>query len=241
MPPLEAACKRAKETGLLAPEGSKDIAIKEIEDGQQGNGNMWNFIVPMVVLIGVTLYYDIDLLYGTVAAVVVSIIMFMVQKLMTLKEASTAIFEGFQSMLMPLCIIIAAFMLKDVNDQLGLTNFVIDSIMPYMNQNLLPALTFIVVAALGFFTGANWGTWAITLPIVVPLAIAADVNMLLVLGAVWSGGGFGTHMCPWGDATVLSSAASGCDNLAHVKTQLPLAITGALFTIVVYLVLGFIM
>lgn len=239
--PLQDSCNRAKETGQLAPAGSENMSMKEIDEAEQGSGNLWNFIIPIVVLIGVTMYYGIDLLYGTVAAVVVAFLMALVQKLMTVAEASKAIFEGFQSMLMPLCIIIAAFMLKNVNDQLGLTDYVINLAMPYMNGALLPAITFFIVAALGFFTGANWGTWAITLPIVIPLAAAADVNMLLLLGAVWSGGGFGTHMCPWGDATVLSSAASGCDNFAHVKTQLPLALTSAIVAFILYIVLGYIM
>lgn len=241
MKPMEAAFKRVRETGQLAPDGSDSIAIKEIDEAEQGNGNMLNFIIPMIVLVAVTWYFDIDLLYGTVAAVMVSIIMFLIQRLMTLYEASEAVFEGFKSMLLPLCIIIAAFMLKDVNDQLGLTNFVIDSVTPYMNKIMLPALTFVIVAGLGFFTGANWGTWAITLPIIIPLAKHVDVNMLLMLGAVWAGGGFGTHMCPWGDAVVLSSAASGCDNIAHVKTQLPFALVGGAFTVIIYIILALIM
>jgi len=117
---------------------------------------------------------------------------------MSFKEASEMVFEGFKGMLLPLAIIIASFMLKEVNDQLGLTGYVIDAVKPYMNGAWLPALTFLVVALLGFFTGANWGTWAIALPIVIPLAQAAGVNMLLVLGSMWAAGGFGSHACPWG-------------------------------------------
>lgn len=239
--PMKKADNRAKETGVLAPEGSVAMTVPEVQPQEGIKLNLWNFIIPMLVLIAVTIIYDVDLLKGTVAAVIVAILMFLPQKLMTFNEAFDLVVEGFKGMLLPLAIIIAAFMLKDVNDQLGLTPYVIDAVKPYMNGSLLPGLTFLVIGALGFLTGANWGTWAISMPIVIPLAQSAGVSIPLVLGAMWAAGGFGSHACPWGDATVLSSTACGCNNFDHVKTQFPYAMIGGGISFIIYLILGFVM
>lgn len=77
--------------------------------------------------------------------------------------------------------------------------------------------------------------------IVVPLIIALNGNILLVLSAVVSGGVFGSHACFYSDATVLSSATCEIDNMDHAVTQAPYAITGAVLAVIAYLVAGFAM
>jgi Na+/H+ antiporter NhaC len=105
----------------------------------------------------------------------------------------------------------------------------------------MPALAFVVLAGLTFATGSFWGTYAVALPIVVPLAREVGADQLAVIGAVVSAGGFGSHACFFGDTTVLASQASGCENLAHARSQLPYVLFGAVLTTAAYLAAGLLM
>jgi Na+/H+ antiporter NhaC len=118
---------------------------------------------------------------------------------------------------------------------------VIDVASPWMSRAMLPAVAFAALAPLTVATGSFWGVYAIATPILVPLAISLDVYPPLAVGAMVSAGAFGSHACFYGDATVLSSAASGCNNMAHAVTQLPYALLAATVTTIIYLALGFMM
>ena len=102
----------------------------------------------------------------------------------------------------------------------------------------LRAVIFVALSLITFSTGSFWGVYAVSLPIVVPLASSMDVPMPLVLGAVISAGAFGSHACFYGDASVLASSSSGCNLLAHVKTQLPYALLAAAISALGFLALG---
>lgn len=64
---------------------------------------------------------------------------------------------------------------------------------------------------------------------------------VLIIGAVISAGAFGSHACFYGDATVLSASATGCNNMAHVMTQLPYALLAGVISVFIYLGLGVVM
>ena len=97
-----------------------------------------------------------------------------------------------------------------------------------------------MVAFLGFTTGNFWGTMGIVLPIVLPLAESGGVSIPLVLGAMVSGGVFGSHVCFFGDAVTLSSASTQVSNMSQIRVSLPYAISGLLISFIIYFVLGFI-
>ena len=137
-----------------------------------------------------------------------------------------------------LATILLAFMLQEVNARLGLTEWVIGSVTPWLTAGLLPVATFLVTAAVTFASGSFWGTYAVALPIVVPLARDLGGDPLLTAAAVVSAGGFGSHACFFGDSTVLASRAAGCNNLAHARSQLPYAVLGWMLTATAYLAVG---
>ena len=89
-----------------------------------------------------------------------------------------------------------------------------------------------------FATGSFWGVYVISLPIIVPLAQSLDVNIWLAIGSVVSAGAFGSHACFYGDATILSASATGCNNMAHVLTQLPYALISGVISTIIFLLLG---
>jgi Na+/H+ antiporter NhaC len=124
--------------------------------------------------------------------------------------------------------------LSGVTDVLGTANFLVALVGDHLHPGLLPALVFVVAAATAFSTGSSWGTMGILLPLMVPLAWALmaaqgmnGVEHLPILyatvAAVMGGAVWGDHCSPISDTTILSSMASQCDHIEHVRTQLPYA------------------
>lgn len=203
-------------------------------------GSAIDFILPMAVLIGVTIVTS-NMLVAIIATLFICLFLFVPRKLMTFGRFSELFIEGFADMLPVLAILLASFMVKTACGEMNLSGFVISLVEPFLNAAVLPAVVFIILAALTFITSSFWGIEVIALPIVVPLAIALHGNILLVLAAVVSGGVFGSHACFYSDATVLSSATCEIDNLDHAVTQAPYAILGAVLAVIAYLIAGVMM
>jgi len=243
LPPLGAMRKaeeRAK-SGILAPPGSEAISLHLPEAEASGEPKLGNFTWPVFVLIGATILFGNDALKGILAAVAFTIAFYMLRRTIPFTQAMDGVFEGFKTMLNALAIVVMSFVLKEVNERLGLTEYIIDSVSPWMNRALLPVIAFVALSVVTFATGSFWGVYAISLPIIVPLAQALEVHAWLAVGAVVSAGAFGSHACFYGDATVLSSSATGCNNMAHVLTQLPYTLLAGLVSVFIYLILGYAM
>lgn len=200
---------------------------------------MLNFIVPMLILIGATIYYDIDLLKGVIVTLGITVAMYYLQGLLSLEDQMKGIFEGFKVMLYPLSTVIAGFMLKSVNDELGMTSYIVSVVAPMMTAELMPALVFVVMAAVVFGTASSWGSFIIAIPIVVPIALGVDANMALVIGALLSASSFGSHACFFSDSTVLAAQGAGCSPMSHALTQLPYVSIGAVISFIIFIVLGY--
>ena len=88
---------------------------------------------------------------------------------------------------------------------------------------MLPLVVFIILGITEFIMGLSWGMYVIAIPMVIPIALNLGVNPAIVIGAVAAAGGWGSHICFYSDATILTSAATGCDNLRHAFSQAPYA------------------
>lgn len=238
--PMKKSEQRASETGEVIPPGTGKIDALEddVAEAAKKNPKLSNFLVPLVFLIFSTWYFDVDALKGVVIAIVVAIIMYLVQKVMSMNEIFDTIFEGFKTMIFPLGIVVVSFMLKEVNDGLGLTSYVIETVKPLMSGSMLPVVTFISLSVITFATGSFWGVYAVSFPIVIPLALAMDANLPLAIGAVISSGAFGSHACFYGDSTVLSATGSGCKPIDHSLTQIPYALMGAVISSLIFVLMG---
>ena len=200
-----------------------------------------NFFLPMTVLVAATVYYDIDLLLGSLVASIFTMIFYMVQKLMSFDQLVESMLDGFKLMLLPFAIVAAGYMLKDVNDLLGMTPYMMDLVIPYVNKELFAAVIFVVMAAIVFATSSAWGMFVISLPIVVPLAQGVDASMPLVIGALMSAAAFGSHACFYGVSTLLSAQGSECTTMQHALTQLPYALLAGAISIMLLVVAGFVL
>lgn len=203
-------------------------------------GKAIDFILPMAVLITVTVVTS-DMLIAIISTLFVCMLLFIPRKLMTFTRYSELFIQGFADMLPVLAILLASFLVKTACGEMNLSGYVISLVQPFLNASILPAVVFVILAVLTFVTSSFWGIEVIALSIVVPLAIALNGNILLILAAVVSGGVFGSHACFYSDATVLSSATCEIDNIDHAVTQAPYAILGAVLSVAAYLVAGYVM
>ncbi|MFI6577404.1 Na+/H+ antiporter NhaC family protein [Nocardiopsis sp. NPDC050513] len=266
--PMLAAERRARATGEVLREGSHLGAgageTDELTPDEDAPRRLVNALIPILVLVVTTVVGlfatgegetaievvgDGDpfssLLWGSLLGLLVAGAMSMGQRILTMGEVVDAWFAGVKSILYVVIILTLAWALSALTAQLGTAEFIAGTLGEAIPLFLLPALLFVIAAAVAFATGTSWGTMGILTPLAVPLAWAAleaqglagpdghpvlfaSVSTILA-GAVW-----GDHCSPISDTTVISALASQCDVIDHVRTQLPYA----LFVAGVVIVLG---
>ena len=239
--PMKAAEQRAKTTGETVPPDALHIeqANQSIKPRDDIEPRMSMFIVPMTLLVLATLWFDKDFLVGIYIALGGTTIFIIATRMMDMHDTFDTVIDGFKTMVEPLGVLVAAFILKDVNDALGLAPYIVTSMEPILTPELLPVAIFVSMALVSFMTGSNWGVFVIVLPIVTALANNLGADMTLVIGATLSASTFGSHACFYSDATVLTAQASGCTPFQHAITQIPYAIIAAIITIAGYLALAY--
>jgi len=215
---------------------SKDQDSKNIRT----QSNIWVFVLPLLTLILFSWLNNIDLLRGIIATLMLVIPIMIGLKIIDMNSAFDAILDGFKVMIPPLMIVVAAFMFKVINDQLGMPQYVIETMKPILSPTLFPVIVFITMAFVSFATASNWGIYLIVIPIVLPLGIALEVPIPLIIGAVLSASTFGSHACFYTDATVLAAQSSGVDTMKHALTQIPYALIAALTASIAYIAYAYI-
>nr|WP_298412986.1 Na+/H+ antiporter NhaC family protein [uncultured Halomonas sp.] len=241
--PMKKAEQRAEETGQCVPPGAEhiDAEIGHLEaDSDQTKGTIWTFLLPMASLAFFTWWFDLDFLMGIFVTLAGMIVAFIALKKLSPRQTFDNILEGFKSMIDALAVLVAAFLFNEVNTDLGLADYVINTVQPLINAQMLPFIIFTIMGFVSFATGSNWGVFVIILPIVSVLGQNLGADMILVIGATLSASTFGSHACFYSDATVLTAQASGCTPFQHAFTQLPYAAVAGCIAAVGYLILGYI-
>lgn len=230
----------AMHVGELSPEHNYSMKSleEEFEGADKEGGKLYNFLVPLLMLIGFTIYFDIDVWMGMLATLAITVPFYLLQRLMPLSEMLDQMVDGFKTMLPAIGIVIAAFIFKDVCDQLMLPQYVVESLKPYMSPQMLPAMVFLAMAVLAFATGSSWGIFAVTIPIVMPLAYALEADIPLTIGALLSASAFGSQACFYSDSTVLAAQGSGCNLISHAITQLPYTLIAAALAFVGFILIA---
>lgn len=203
--------------------------------------NIINFAFPMLLLIISTVYFEIDLLRGALLTCFVTVIVYWIQGILSFETQIEAIFKGFKVMLYPLSTVVGGFFLKAINDELGMTSYVIETITPHMTIMIFPAVIFAVMAFLTFATSSSWGLYVLAMPIVFPISIALGVSTPLMIGALLSASSFGSHACFFSDSSLLAAQGAGCSPMQHAFTQFPYAMLGAGLSVLVFIGLGYAM
>jgi Na+/H+ antiporter NhaC len=179
------------------------------------------------------------LLWSSFSACIVAAAMIITQKIMSLSETIDAWFIGLRSMLLAVIILVLAWAIGAITVEMKTADYIISLIGDNISPHYLPVIIFLVAGLTSFATGTSWGTMAILMPIVIPLsysvsglygldAIESTLILQGVISSVLAGCVFGDHCSPISDTTILSSMASGCNHVDHVRTQLPYAVLVAI-------------
>ena len=182
-----------------------------------------------------------SVLYATILASLVAYGMMLSTGKFTHKKLLSISFNGISELLPIVTILLLSIALGASLKILGTGVYIAQIVGSYLPIYLVAPMIFLVGAMISFSTGTSWGTFAILIPIAAPIIILMGLPPSLVIAAVLGGGVFGDHCSPISDTTAISSIASGCDLLEHVRTQLPYALTAGGISIVLYFVASIIM
>ena len=182
-----------------------------------------------------------SVLYATCIAVSVAYFLLLFYKRFTHKELVDVGFTGIAELLPLVTIVLFSLTLGASLKELGTGAFIAGFVGDNIPLILVVPMLFIAGAFMSFSTGTSWGTFAILIPIGVPLIQTLGLPPSLVIAAILGGGVFGDHCSPISDTTCVSALASGCDLLEHVKTQLPYALFGGAIALVGYFIASFIL
>jgi len=165
------------------------------------------------------------------------------RRVLSLSQVMEAWTVGVRAMVVGMIILVCAWAIGRVCVDLKTGEWVFQATRDVLSPHLLPVLCFLLAGGVAFATGTSWGSMAILMPLVVPLAFRLSTEPGVQLGtiaAVLAGSTFGDHCSPISDTTVMSSMASAADHVDHVRTQAPYAITVAAVACGVgYLPVGF--
>ncbi len=254
--PMYEAERRARRDGQVLPDGAREGEVAAIEKpGVDARARNAIIPIGLVLVLVMALILDIGtrpmksfsffslgdwkvvmdkagdevpliLLVSSLIGGAFAIWSAMAQRLLTFREAVTAYGEGIRTLWEAAAILVLAWSIKEVCDDLGTGMAIVALVGDSLPPVLLPLIVFVLAGVVAFSTGTSWGTMALVLPVAAPLAATLSGEPLIVLaclGAVLDGAIWGDHCSPISDTTVLSSTACDCPHLAHVRTQLPYA------------------
>lgn len=185
---------------------------------------------------------SVGLVLGSFFGLIITIVLYMVRKVLSFSDCMSCIPEGFKAMVPAIMILTFAWTLKAMTDSLGAAVYVEGLVKSSAGSlmNFLPAIIFLIGCLLAFATGTSWGTFGILIPIVVQ-AFANDPKLMIIsISACMAGAVCGDHCSPISDTTIMASAGAQSNHVNHVSTQLPYAVTVAAVSFVTYIVAGFV-
>ena len=259
--PMRLHEKNAMNGDLYTTDARPYADVKEEEGNTKGT--VLDLVLPIVVLIVscvlcmvytggffagenfITAFSDCDasvgLVLGSVLALLFTAIMYLPRKVITFKQFTASVTDGFKAMVPAMLILTFAWTLSGVTNQLGATVFVAEFVRTSASSlaNFLPAIVFAIAVGLSFATGTSWGTFGVLLPIVCAVFPSGTLQ-IIAISACLAGAVCGDHCSPISDTTIMASTGGQCDHINHVNTQLPYAMTVAAISFVGYILAGFV-
>ena len=253
--------------GDLFTTGERPYADPDTEAGN-ANGKVIDLIVPIVSLIVccvMTMVYtggffdpesgfymnfidafgnsdaSVGLVLGSALALVITAVLYVPRKIVSLKAFTNSISDGFKLMASAILILTFAWTLSGITNLLGAKIFVAEFIRGAAAglANLLPAIVFLIALGLAFATGTSWGTFGILLPIVCSVFPDGEL-MIIAVSACLAGAVAGDHCSPISDTTIMASTGAQCEHISHVSTQLPYTLLTAGISFTGFLLAGYI-
>ena len=185
---------------------------------------------------------SMGLVLGSMVTLIITFCFYMTRGVLSFKDFTDCIPEGFKAMVAPILILTMAWTLSGMTGLLGAKYYVYDLVNGSAGalKLFLPCIVFVVALFLAFSTGTSWGTFAILIPIVCNVFGDSGTQEMLVISiaACLSGAVCGDHCSPISDTTIMASAGAHSDHVNHVSTQLPYALTAAAVSFIGYIIAG---
>ncbi|MDE6960946.1 MAG: sodium:proton exchanger [Lachnospiraceae bacterium] len=251
---MRKAEKRAEEEEC-AREESEEAAEKESGPYSIQNARPSMVLIPIITVF-VTLFvtlaplgfpfqkvdgneFRVALTMGYFFGALILMLLIRVYKVQMFKKTFKIYVDGMKGMTDVAGTLVLAWSLGNMIDGLGTADFIINAMKTiHFAPALIPAFIFLFGTFVSFSTGSSWGTFAIMMPLAIPMAHAFSIPYAIAVGAVLSGGLFGDHCSPISDTTILSSTGAQCNLVEHVKTQLPYAVVNGVIAFLAYLLAG---
>ena len=248
---MKTAERRAEEEGKVLRDGAMPLMAEELTGIEPHPGVktslFWNFILPVLVVIslavgsfavtGSALTMEAFLASLTVAGITMRI------QGIPLYDIMDTAMSGIKGVMPAIIILAFAYALNDLSEALRTAEYIVSRTEAWLTADLLPVLTFLIAGIIAFSTGTSWGTFAIMMPIAVPLAFnftGGELGPVVYasVAAIAGGGVFGDHCSPLSDTSILASTGAASDHIDHVKTQLPYALVVGVISVAAYLAIG---
>lgn len=261
--PMARAEKRARETGMVCEKtfAGGDADEDDFAAIEPANGKAWHLIAPVVTLVVLDIILilytggffsgasfldavkNMDgmkaLMFAIMFTLILTFIMLKVTKLVNFGTAMQAFIVGTKSIMYVIIMLAFAWGIGEVSATLGTAEYVVSLVGENFPAAIMPLIIFGVACVMTFATGAEWGTWAIMVPIAVPIAVSMGISPVICVSAVLGGGLYGGHCSPLSDMIVLSSASCNVRHIDHVKTQVPYSTVCAFCAAIGYVCSGF--
>ena len=253
--PMREAERRVSEEGKLLRDGAEPLVSEEVSTTKAEEGvpkravNMVLPILVMVVTVPIVLWMTGDgsipngsgsqaVLWGVIVGLIVAVAMYRLQGILTVKQSTDHIIKGIQGLIPVVIVLSLAFAIAATTRSLGTGEFVANAARQVLSPSIVPAIVFLLACFIAFSTGTSWGTFAIMIPIVIPMVDMIGLHQGLTVAAALGGGIFGDHCSPISDTTIVASMASATDHIDHVRTQLPYALIAAGGATILFLAFG---
>jgi len=183
--------------------------------------------------------YEKAIFVATLATLVGTTLLYVLQKI-PMKELQSHFLSGGTEMLPPIVILIMAWAITGITQELGFNAFISGLLGTAMPPQLIPIIVFAIGGVASYFMGSSWGTWALVMPLAMSLAVITGANLALTVGAVLAGGSIGDSLSPLGETPVLTAAVMDIPVTSHVSYVLPYGLTAITLSTLGYLVAGYI-
>lgn len=243
--PIKKDYKKAKETGDLFPDGTEPELIEQYRNTAKveidTTAKPWNFLIPLVVMIVVTIVAGLEVLYGATAGVAIAFFMYLIERKMSFYDLLRSCYDGVMSMGYVIMLCVLSFALQAANADIDIAGYLINLTTPIMKGAFLPMVVFLVGGIYSYASGCFWDLAAIFLPIVIPMANAMGVDPILASAAVFSAAAFGHNTCIYGDGVILCSQGCQIKPVNLMLSMLPYTLIAAGCSAIAFLVAGFIL
>ncbi len=179
--------------------------------------------------------FERSIFISAMVTIILTCIFYLFQKI-PLRELESHFLSGGNEMLPPIVVLLLSWGLASIIEELGFIRLVTGILSSGLPEFLIPAGIYLIASIASYFMGTAWGTWALIMPMAIPLAVSTGNSIPLMIGAVLAGGAFGDNASPLGETAILSAAISDIPVMEHVRSELPFCLAGVAASVILFLV-----